>query len=139
MTFQRRILDSHEESSTSLRGGRRYALEVQLQTDAPQYFVALEVPLPAGLEAIDTRLGAGGEARDVDGARSPWLSHQELHADRVVLFFDELPPGRHIHTLPVLATTPGRYRLPPARAEAMYAPEIRARTTADVVEVTTSR
>jgi uncharacterized protein YfaS (alpha-2-macroglobulin family) len=44
-----------------------------------------------------------------------------------------------VHTVPVLATTPGSYVLPAAVAEAMYSPEIRARTTATRVRVSPSR
>jgi len=125
---------------TSLRAGQRYLLEVVLESDVPQPYVALEVPLPAGLEAIDTSLGAGGRARVSladDGVE--WIDHRELHRDRVLLFADELAPGRHVHAVPVLATTPGRYVLPAAVAEAMYSPEVRARTTTLRVRVSPSR
>lgn len=126
--------------AASLRAGQRYLLEVELESDVPQPYVALEVPLPAGLEAIDASLGAGGRARasTVDGGDA-WIDHQELHRDRVLLFADELAPGRHVHAVPVLATTPGRYVLPAAVAEAMYSPEVRARTTAVRVRVSPSR
>ena len=102
-----------------------------LETDGPQHHVAVEVPLPAGLEAVDLRLGAGARAR-VSGelVSSPYLSHHELRPDRVVLFFDHLPPGQTRHSVPITATTVGRFTLPAAVAEAMYEPETRARTTA---------
>lgn len=126
--------------AASLRAGQRYLLEVVLESDVPVPYVALEVPLPAGLEAIDASLGAGGRARvsiaDDDAA---WIDHRELHRDRVLLFADELAPGRHVHAVPVLATTPGRYVLPAAVAEAMYSPEVRARTTTLRVRVSPSR
>ena len=63
------------------------------------------------------------------------MNHRELRADRVVLFVDHLGPGRHVLTIPLRATTPGRYRLPPARAESMYYPEIFGHTAAASVVV----
>ncbi len=112
-----------------LQAGRRYRLRVTLETAEPQRYLAVELPLPAGLEAIDTRLGAGADARaGVWIPRGSWVSHEELHRDRVLLFADELPPGRSVHTIPVIASTPGDFVLPAAQVEAMYTPEIRART-----------
>jgi uncharacterized protein YfaS (alpha-2-macroglobulin family) len=127
MTLRRRLI----APAGGLTAGERYRLVVELGSDTPQHFVAVEVPLPAGLQAIDVGLGAGASARALPGARSSrHLSHAELRPDRVVLFFDELPPGQTTHTISVVATTPGRYALPAAVAEAMYEPETRARTAA---------
>jgi hypothetical protein len=97
----------------------------------------IEVPLPAGLEAVDTTIGKGGRAR-VRVSRPGhgwWVSHQELRGDRAVVFVDHLAPGRHTHSVPLRATTPGRYRMPPARAESMYYPEIYGFTAGEEVRV----
>jgi hypothetical protein len=116
--------------------GARSFIEIELSTDAPRRYVAVEVPLPAGLEAVDTRLGHRGAARTRGRPeRSALPSHVELRADRVLLFFDSLPPGTTKHAIPVVATTPGRFAVPAAVAEAMYEPETRARTLRDVVEI----
>jgi uncharacterized protein YfaS (alpha-2-macroglobulin family) len=52
-----------------------------------------------------------------------------------VYFVDDLPAGvttfRHVARV----TTPGTFVTPPARAEAMYAPEIFGRTAAETVVV----
>jgi alpha-2-macroglobulin len=141
LSLSRRLLDAEGQpvDPGSLRAGRRYLLEVVLDADVPMPYVAVELPLPAGLEAIDASLGAGGRARAPELALAGWVDHQELHRDRVLVFADELGTGPHVHTIPVLATTPGRYVLPAAVAEAMYAPEIRARTTTTRVRVGPSR
>jgi uncharacterized protein YfaS (alpha-2-macroglobulin family) len=142
LSLTRQLRDAKGElaAGAPLQAGRRYRIDVVIETDAPQQYLAVEVPLPAGLEAIDTRLGAGGAARALPlGYYGFWVSHEELHRDRVLLFADELAPGRHVHTVHVLATTPGRYVLPAAVVEAMYSPEVRARTTATRVRVSPSR
>lgn len=140
LSLQRTLLHDGQPlpAEAELTAGQRYAIEVVVETEAPQHYLAIEVPLPAGVEAIDTRLGRGIEARisALEHGAGWWTSHEELRRDRVVLFADELPPGRHVHTIHVLATTPGRYVLPAAVAEAMYTPEVRARTTAGRVRVT---
>ncbi|MCA9685893.1 MAG: hypothetical protein KC457_27210, partial [Myxococcales bacterium] len=88
-----------------------------------------EVPLPAGLEAIDVELGKGSAAMTISGYRAGWVSHQELRRDRAVIFADRLPEGTHTTTVFVRATTPGDYVMPAASAELMYYPEIYGRTT----------
>ncbi len=130
-----RSLDGPLDPTQPLTAGTRYILDVEIETDLPQYFVAIEVPLPAGLEAVDAKLGAGRLARALTGTRGWWVSHEQLRRDRVLLFANALGPGRHTHSIPVLATTPGRYALPAAVAEAMYSPEIFARTDAGRLHV----
>ncbi|MCA9711724.1 MAG: hypothetical protein KDK70_38165, partial [Myxococcales bacterium] len=130
LVLERRLLERDHGAGERLEAGRRYSLQVVVETEAPQRYLAIEVPLPAGLEAIQAELGAGGAARvGTAGPRGWWVSHQELHGDRVLLFADELAPGRYVHHVPVLAATPGRFTMPAAVAEAMYTPEVRARTT----------
>jgi alpha-2-macroglobulin len=136
LRLQRRLLDEHGTEVSRLVAGRRYLLELELETDAVQSFIAVDAPLPAGLEGIDLSLGAGMRARARIGTQSPEVSHLELRRDRVLVFFDELPAGKHVHTVPVLATTPGSFALPGAIAEAMYEPETRARTTSARLEIT---
>ena len=54
------------------------------------------------------------------------LAHQDIRDDRILVFTD-LPPNRWqtIYSL-LRAVTPGRFRLPPVQAEAMYDPALRA-------------
>lgn len=96
----------------------------------------MDIPLPAGLEGIDARLGGGLRARLMHAnISSPLASHVELHRDRALVFFDDLPAGTHTHQLLVLATTPGDYGVPGATAEAMFEPEVRARTSSTRIRV----
>lgn len=135
LTLVRRIVDEHGDPVETLRAGQRYRLEIELETDALQHHLAVEVPLPLGLEPVDHELGSGVAARILFGPKSPDVSHSELRSDRVLLFFDALPGGRHLHTVPVFAVTAGTFVMPPAVAEAMYEPETRARTTRSRVTI----
>jgi uncharacterized protein YfaS (alpha-2-macroglobulin family) len=77
--------------------------------------------------------------------RAPWYHRslaglaldyrQEIHDDRVVFFVDVMPPGLHRFTYLARATTPGRYRVPPAEVEEMYQPEVFARTAGAEIRV----
>ncbi len=115
--------------------GTLLAMDIELETRSELTHVAIEAPLPAGLEAIDMELGKGRAAMQIRGARGWFVSHQELRRDRAVVFADRLPPGTHVHTVWLRATVPGDYRMPAARAEMMYYPEVYGRTTATRVVV----
>ncbi|HLT38410.1 MAG TPA: hypothetical protein VK034_19120, partial [Enhygromyxa sp.] len=109
--------------------GDLLAIDVRLEVPAALDHVAVEIPLPAGLEAVDLELGKGGAAMKLSGRRGWWVSHQELRRDRAVIFADHLEPGVHTTTVFLRATTPGEYLMPAGHAEMMYYPEIYGRTT----------
>ncbi|MCB9706516.1 MAG: hypothetical protein H6711_32015 [Myxococcales bacterium] len=115
--------------------GETVAVDIDLHVDDRVAYVAVDVPIPAGLEAIQRDLGRGQRAMTLSGHRGWWVSFEEQRRDRVVLFADDLQPGDHRHTVYLRATTPGAYVMPPALAEAMYMPEIYGRSTALAVEV----
>jgi hypothetical protein len=134
----------------SVRAGELVRIKVRVGTPAARTNVALDIPLPAGLEAVDTTLAttarlsrgepsADTETEEMEGAREagvpPWVlgfwnpfNHTELRDDRALFFSNELPPGVHTVSVVARATTPGDYLLVPARAEAMYAPEVFGRS-----------
>jgi uncharacterized protein YfaS (alpha-2-macroglobulin family) len=139
----------------TIRAGELVRVRVRVASHMQRNFVAVDVPLPAGLEPVDTSLatsarlpGLGdeegpGEGYDYESQEdlsetdesSPWafrfyspFNHTEMRDDRVVLFADELPPGVHVTSFVARATTPGDFVLKPAHAEEMYAPEVFGRS-----------
>jgi alpha-2-macroglobulin len=110
--------------------GSLLAIDLELEVHSALDHIAVEIPLPAGLEAVDVELGKGTKAMMLAGHRGAWVSHQELHRDRALVFADHLEPGRHQTTVFLRATTPGDYVMPAAAAEQMYYPEVYGRTTA---------
>jgi hypothetical protein len=53
-----------------------------------------------------------------------WV-YREFHDERVALFARELPLGKHSLTYRLRAEVPGKFSALPAKAQAMYAPELR--------------
>jgi uncharacterized protein YfaS (alpha-2-macroglobulin family) len=124
---------------------------VDLIVAAPslRHFVAIEDPLPAGLEAVDTQLATTSADLNLEaqaaaaGAASPgaesrfassWY-RQELRDDRVLFFVDHMPAGIYHYRYLARATSLGHFVAPPTRAFEMYQPEVFARTGVSVVEV----
>ncbi|KIG15320.1 hypothetical protein DB30_05747 [Enhygromyxa salina] len=119
----------------AIAAGTLLAMDVVLDTRSELTHVAIELPLPAGLEAIDMGLGKGTSAMRISGSVGWFVSHQELRRDRAVVFADRLPPGTHTHTVWLRATTPGEYVMPPASAQMMYYPEVYGRTASARISV----
>jgi len=125
----------------SVREGALVRVHVRLATPRQRHYVALEDPLPSGLEPVDTTLETSAQRTSLQAATdfvesneapptSAWtrawysvFDRVELRDDRVVLFSNHLPPGVHDFSYLARATTAGTFVLKPARAEAMYAPE----------------
>jgi uncharacterized protein YfaS (alpha-2-macroglobulin family) len=72
---------------------------------------------PAGFEPDDVRSGYTNEG---PGA------YREFRDNRVAFFVRELPLGKHNLTYRLRAEIPGKFSALPAKAAAMYAPELRA-------------
>ncbi|HEY8377712.1 MAG TPA: alpha-2-macroglobulin, partial [Nannocystis sp.] len=115
--------------------GDAVAVDLTLTARTRIRYVALDVPIPAGLEAVQLNLGRGQWAGMLSGARGWWVSHEELRRDRALVFADDLPPGTHRHTVFLRATSRGEFQLPPAHAEAMYMPEVWGRSDGARVRV----
>jgi uncharacterized protein YfaS (alpha-2-macroglobulin family) len=106
--------------------------------------VALADKLPAGLEALNAALAVTGSLPDDPSAPEPawgwwwgghWWSHENLRDERAEAFALRLPAGVYEYAYVARATTPGRFVVPPAKAEEMYAPETFGRSGTDVVVV----
>ena len=92
-----------------------------------RHHVAIVVPIPAGME--------------ITNSLNPW-SCVSPHADRINMrdaqaefFVSYMPAGEYDYSFETLATRPGTFVVPPARASEMYAPEVFGRTKATVITV----
>jgi uncharacterized protein YfaS (alpha-2-macroglobulin family) len=144
------------DGSWRIRAGARVRVRVTMAAEGRRHHVALVDPLPAGLEAMNPELATTGtipdappETVDVVGGpgwggpgqpgswwwwRRVWFDHQNMRDDRVEAFASLVWEGVYTYRYVARATTPGRFVVPPPRAEEMYAPETFGRgATARVV------
>ena len=124
------------EKSTDFKipTGEVYAIDLEIVTDRPVHHVAIQDPLPAGLEAIDTQFQTANSAIQV-GADSWEIDYQHIHRDRIVAYADFLEPGVYHLNYLVRSVTPGTYSWPGAEAKLQYEPEQFGRTAASILEV----
>jgi uncharacterized protein YfaS (alpha-2-macroglobulin family) len=136
-----------------VKAGARVRVKLTLVVPARRYHVALVDPLPAGLEALNPALRVTGAipagpdptvgvvgAPGFGGPRlgghwwigfRPWYDHQNLRDERVEAFGALVWEGVWTYSYVARATTPGRFVVPPPKAEEMYAPETFGRGAGD--------
>jgi uncharacterized protein YfaS (alpha-2-macroglobulin family) len=139
LTVRREYLDPATDAPIDPRKGVKVGamVRVRVTVSSPETrnHLAIDDPVPAGLEPLNTKLvtsggvpkkGPGrGEPRDVDDWWRP--SFRETRDDRVLVFIDNLYPGPASFNYLARATTAGTFVVPGTTAEEMYEPEIAAR------------
>lgn len=128
-----------------IEAGARVRVRVKMVADGRRYHVALVDPLPAGLEVLNPALATTGALPSdpsEDAGRGgawwwwrTWYEHQNLRDERVEAFTSLLWSGVYDYDYYARATTPGRFVVPPTKAEEMYHPETFGRGRGDVVVV----
>jgi hypothetical protein len=103
-------------SGTSLQSGDLVEVELSIDSKNDYEYVLIADPKPAGFEPIAVQSGWNYESLP---------SYQEYRDDKVAFFAERLPRGHHVVSYRVKAEIPGLFSALPAKAEAMYAPELR--------------
>ena len=145
------------KTEAKVPAGSLVLVDVILVTTDPREQVVLDDPLPAGLEPVDAALATNARAVDLTGAGGAgdqgdadqgdddaiasgrawgfsWY-HREMRDDRVLTFVEHMPAGMYHYRYLARATTPGRYVVPPTKAECMYDPAVFGRTSGSQLEV----
>ncbi len=121
------------------RLGDELLITYRFQSSQPQSFLALEDPLPAGLEVLNPNLDLFGKFYQVpveDGVQTASLSHSEMRDSQTDLFFDETPAGLLTYSVLARATAAGTFAWPAAQISPMYDSRFYARTAAASCNVT---
>lgn len=133
IVLSRVYLDESGQPQTRFTVGDRVVvrLTTKLQEDGAHLIVS--EPLPAGFEALNTRLatvGSVGVAESQD-----WGSYREIHDERVDFAREWQRAGLLTYELTLRAIAVGSFARPPTVAARMYDPAIQARTGLDRIEV----
>jgi len=127
-----------------IKAGARVRVRLTMVADNRRYHVALVDPLPAGLEIVNPALAVSQSIPQ--DPESPdftygwwwwrtWYEHQNLRDERAEAFTSLLWDGVYDYSYIARATTPGKFVVPPAKAEEMYSPEVFGRSGSDWVIV----
>jgi len=124
-----------QPATTRFALGDWVELSAVVTTPVPREQVALVLPLPAGLEAVEPLHASTARIALAPGLDDRYPSHVERHDDRVELFFDRLPAGSSRVAELARATVAGQFVVPPATVECLYAPDVSGSTAATRVTV----
>ncbi|MFA5137673.1 MAG: MG2 domain-containing protein [Elusimicrobiota bacterium] len=126
----------------ALGPGARAVVTLKVKTPKVRTFVALENPLPAGFEIVDTSYATESQEdarllsdRAERGDTWGGFERSESYDDRIVAFADYLTEGEHTWSFLVQATVAGAFSAPPPSAEQMYQPEVFGRGAGERVEI----
>jgi uncharacterized protein YfaS (alpha-2-macroglobulin family) len=118
-----------------LKLGDVITVELSLHTERAVRMVALDDPLPAGLEPMDPGLASDRIAGCSACEAQDNFDHLRRHDDRIEVFAEWLPAGTHVLHYQLRATIPGKFSAPGATATLMYMPDLHARSRVGVVSV----
>ncbi|MBN2800954.1 MAG: alpha-2-macroglobulin [Deltaproteobacteria bacterium] len=109
---------------------------VQLVVPEDRYFVALQVPLAAGMEPLNPNLATAPPEARPTGSLSRAPTYASYLDDRVEFFYNHLPKGTYDFYFRTKASFEGRWIQPGAVAEDMYDRAVRGASPGATVEVT---
>ncbi|MBL9143285.1 MAG: hypothetical protein JNM99_06335 [Verrucomicrobiaceae bacterium] len=104
-------------SGDPLVSGDLVEVELSIESKNDYEYVLIADPKPAGFEPVDVQSGWSWTGLS---------AYREFRDEKVAFFADRLPQGTHNVSYRVKAEIPGKFSALPTKAEAMYAPELRA-------------
>ena len=114
-------------SGDEIKSGDIVEIELIIESKNDYEYLMFEDMKAAGFEPVDLR---SGYTRNGMGA------YMELRDQKVTFFVRSLPRGKHSISYKMRAETPGKFSALPSRAEAMYAPELRANSDEIKISIT---
>jgi uncharacterized protein YfaS (alpha-2-macroglobulin family) len=93
---------------------------VQVVNPQARHYVAVVVPLAAGMEPLNPRLATAPPEAKPAGSQTLEPTYVAFLDDAVSFYYDSLPAGTYDFYFRTRATTPGSFVQPPAKAEMMY-------------------
>jgi uncharacterized protein YfaS (alpha-2-macroglobulin family) len=105
------------ENLAQLKSGDLVEIELEFESKNDYEYILFEDMKPSGFEPVDVRSGYSNNGLG---------AYMELRDNRVAFFVRALARGKNSISYRMRAETPGQFSALPAKASAMYAPELRA-------------
>ncbi len=135
ITLERKLYDYDGNAVRTAAQGDLVVVRVEIKTDNYYDNVAVEVPIPAGLEIENPRIGRDDLPGWADsGDNLWWPDYVDIRDDRVIIFGRTHYDSRYYYFL-ARCVTPGEFFLAPVRGLVMYNPDLNAHTAAEVFTV----
>jgi uncharacterized protein YfaS (alpha-2-macroglobulin family) len=121
----RNLTDSKRDGTEGapFRLGDKILITFRVNTAKLQNYIALEDPIPGGLEIVNPDLAMIGkffEFQTDPSDRQLQLSHSEIRDQSTLLYFDSIDPGVGTYSVLARATAAGSFRWPATQVAPMY-------------------
>jgi hypothetical protein len=131
------------EPKTKYRVGDLIGIRLRVGAPEEMWYVTVEDPLPAGVEAVEGSLKAEPSQGPVLSEACPEPCqrverspiHFERREEKVALFIQRVEPGEHVYRYLVRATVPGRFQSMPALVYPVYEPNLWGRSASELLQV----
>jgi uncharacterized protein YfaS (alpha-2-macroglobulin family) len=108
---------------------------VRVVNPQERHYVAVVVPLAAGMETLNPNIATAPPEAKAAGALSLPPTYVAYLDDQVAFYYNTLPKGTYDFYFRTRATTAGRFIQPAARAEMMYDGAVRGNSAGARVEI----
>lgn len=112
LKYDRELIPDGKE----LKSGDLIEVDLTIDSKNDYEYLLFEDMKPAGFESVEVRSGYTYEGLG---------AYREFRDERVCFYVRALPLGKHTLTYQLRAEVPGKFSALPAKASAMYAPELR--------------
>ncbi len=123
-------------TSVALSVGDVVEDHVQVVNPADCFYVAVVVPLAAGMEPLNPNLATAPAEAKPAGSLTLTPTYVAYLDDSVAFYYNSLPKGTYDFYFRTRATIPGSFIQPPAQAELMYDGAVRGNGAGARIEVT---
>jgi hypothetical protein len=117
---------------TGIKVGDLVKVALTVTVPSEMWYVIIEDPLPAGMEAVNQTLRTSSIK---DGRPTSYWMTPEYRDEKTAFFAYSLWKGVHTYTYMVRAVTPGVFRTLPTEVYPMYAPETWGRSASAVINI----
>jgi uncharacterized protein YfaS (alpha-2-macroglobulin family) len=123
--YERLTPTGQMEPATNLRVGDLIVVNLDIDVQKPNRYLALEDPLPSVFEPVNPEFTTQNKRADAKALDNEWLcDHRELRNDKALFFTDEVTEkGQFQLRYLARVIAEGDVIAPPARIEAMYEPD----------------
>ncbi len=134
LILTREYLDEKGQPKTSFKVGDVVLVRLTIPLTTSTSHLMVSDRIPAGFEALNTRLATVGMA-GMKQTRRHWGGHREMRDDRVDFSSEYNWRGTYKREYMIRAIAEGHFALPPSHAEQMYEPEKNAQTALTYLDV----
>ena len=120
---------------TRLNQGDVIRVRLIIEASAERNWVVLSDPLPPGAVVMSSLGGQSAILQQGEKSEGAYPSYSENGRDAWRAYYEWLPRGKSVIEYTLRLNSAGRFTMPPARVEAMYAPAIRAQVPVAPVTV----